>query len=258
MILDYLRIFLAFAVYTHYPTAFGQGALAVTPMSLHTSDKQAVLRSSIQNMTPKSIQVEIKLDCDVDGIEMTGADCEKKIKFTTDGVVKNGNYEIGANSRISISASLVGSVESYALFKPYIRPLLRDEKNERSSVGFEFNYRPGFLFLLRPASDVLAVKSFSTKSNSTARQASFIFDIRDFKSPHVVTISAKLIHKNKGQMVRFLRLAEEKILDPKRQTLELEGEYAKISDPELPLCYELYIQEKKPGASLQKISDCKR
>ncbi len=239
-------------------SALAQGALAITPMSSQSADRQAVLRSSIQNMTAKTVVFELKMDCDVDGVELSGAACEKNIRFTTDGVNKGGQYEIPGNGRLSISASLIGTVESYALFKPFIRPLMQIEKNGASGVAFEFNYRPGFLFLIRPAEESLAVESFSTRTNDTARIANFSFDIKNFKSPHVATISAKLVNSSTGQLVRFARLAEDKIIDPRRAKLELETEYAKLTDQESPLCYELYVQEKKSGASLQKLSNCKR
>jgi hypothetical protein len=238
--------------------AWGQGALAITPMSSQSADKQAVLRSSIQNMTAKPLVFELKMECDVDGAELSGPACAKFIRLTTDGVQKNGQYEIAANARLTISASLIGPVESYALFKPFIRPLMQSESARKSGVGFEFNYRPGFLFLLRPADDPLVVDSFATRTNDAARIASFSFDIKKFKSPHVATISAKIVHASTGQLVRFARLAEDKIIDPRREKLELEAEYAKLSDPDAPVCYELYIQEKKAGASLQKLSNCKR
>jgi hypothetical protein len=245
-----------FAIFLAAESGYGQGALAIIPISSYTADKQAILKTSIQNLTEKTVKFEFVPDCDIDGELLAGAACDKFFKYVTDATVKSGGYEITSKERAAIGVSLISPIKSYALFRPLIRPLLATDTPVGQGISFEFNYRPGFLFLVKPSEDRLAIQDFSTRVSDTARIATFKFNIKNFKTPHIANISAKLISKSSKKLVRFARLAEEKIIDPRREILELEVEYGAPKDPQDSLCYELFVQEKFDGVPLNKSTNC--
>lgn len=232
-----------------------QGALTVNPISGYTAEKQGVLKVTIQNLTDKKIRFEIVRDCDIDGSEYSGKECDNFFKISTDAPEKNKNFELESHARASLTVSLAKNINSYALFKPLIRALF-DDGLPKNGIGFEFNHRPGMLFLIKPGSDKLTDVTFSTTTSQTARVATFNFDVKKFSSPRVTNVSAKLLNASSKKLLRFARLAEEKIVDPRREILKLEVEYGRLEDPAETLCYELYIQDKSTQGGLDKLTNC--
>jgi hypothetical protein len=246
-------IFLVTALLLETPL-FGQGAVIVDPISKAVYDKSETVNWSVYNRLDQPLKVKITPHCLVDGRELKEKDCDAFFRLEDSGVASEKLIEIPANQKHQLLVRSIGKIEKYGLYKPIFDPVLTDQP-VASGVKFVFNYQPGALFLLNPSFEKLELPK-ATKAKGLKHSAiMFEFDLKHLANPQVVNISAKVFEKNSKKVVKLLRLANEKIVDPTRNPLNLEVVWGELND-QREVCYELIIQNQSFKKDIYTMSGC--
>lgn len=237
---------------------YAQGSAVLTPMSAFTVDPAATLTFHINNRAEDALKMKIQWKCDVDGKDLEGQACLDmfQVEFDSSTDIKDV-LEIPVRGRVQVAVRLKGDKAKeqikYAIFKPMFKPEVKKEAKE-NSIAFEFAYQPGMLFLVHPSDEKLTSVKFSTDVLLDARRAKFDFDLRSIKVPSVASISSKIYDVKTKKVMRFMRMASSKIIDPRRETLTLETEFAPKTE-KADVCYQAFI-ENITSKSIYSISNC--
>lgn len=232
---------------------FGQGAAVIIPMSQYILDKSEPANFHVHNQLQRNLAMNIDIKCDVDGMEMNGEECLNIFQIKIDNNVNPRRIEIMKSGSLRGRVELIKSPKQYALLKPIFSPDKVGE-SKYNAVSFDFSYQPGYLFLLSSQTPNLTNPTYTTRVVNDEKFAVFEFDLKDFTMPAVASISAKIAAVDTKKTIRFVRLASEKIIDPRRKSLTLESSFASSKD-EAKTCFDLIIQWIS-SKSIQKISNC--
>ena len=239
--------------FVHGSVTFAQGSAVVLPMSKYVLKQEDRISFQVHNQLNSHMMMDVNYRCEVDGEDLDGDICMKyfTVKFGSEMNLKK--IEIPQLSSVRGEVSLQLPVKRFALFKPIFTPMTTHEK-KTEGVAFDFSYQPGYIFLVSPEPANLSLPKFTVRSTNTEQVAIFDFDIAEMVTPAIASISAKIIDKENKKMMRFTRLASEKIIDPRRKTLRLEAGYAPPGDKTFA-CYELLVQWVS-DKRIQKITNC--
>jgi|GEM_PF-2241749 len=232
--------------------AMGQGSAVISPMSAVVGTSQQIISFQINNQLEGELRLKLTKQCEIDGVSFSDADCDTYFKMQGPEIGIDGVLRIERGRSVSMELFLKRTVEKYALFKPLFAPESREASEQE--IPFEFRYQPGYLFLLQPDMSPLRIAEFKTRQDENSRFAVWEFDLTSLRAPSVMTISAKLIDKSTKRLVRFLRIANEKMLDPARKKLALEGAFAPAAE-QTSVCYELIVQ-RFGNKQMEKYTDC--
>jgi len=234
--------------------AFAQGAAVVMPMSKYVFSKDEVVDLQIHNQLDDHLLLNITPKCEVDGTILEGKECSKffALDFAHGGNVDK--IDVPKNGSIQGSVRLIGAPQRYALYKPLIAPV-NNKKPLNGGVSFEFRYQPGYLFIINADKAEFGMPRLSSRSTSEEKIAVLDFDLKSLTMPSVASVSAKVIDKKSNKMIRFVRLASEKIFDPARGSITLEAGYAPPKDDAV-ICLDIIVQWLSTK-SLQKINNCR-
>ena len=235
--------------------AFGQGSAAILPLSKGVSSADASITFYVHNLLDQELELAYSPKCDLDGTEQEGQPCLDVFQVTFDTKLTDGSFKIPPREKFRGELSLKKKDGRYVLYKPVFRPVLPpDPKKETEGVRFELAYQPGYLFILKPEGERLAHPTFDTYILGEARRARFHFDTSKLTMPQVLSVSVKLKDPKTKKMVRFVRLASEKIVDPKRKQLDLEDEFAQANDTS-NVCYDAIVQN-AAAKDVYELSNC--
>jgi hypothetical protein len=232
----------------------GQGAAIFLPLSQTVFGNQDNIPFRISNRLTTSLMMKIHLHCEVDGNMLEGDACQNFFRLIVDGRQEHERITIPASGMANAMVSLKTSVKRYAFFKPRFEPQI-DDAQAPKGVSFVFDYQPGYLFLVGAKNNHLGRPVFAVESDRHSRNARFTFDVNQLQHPQLVSVSAKIINAETKQMVRFLRLANEKIVDPRRGDFQLVAEYAPLDDAST-VCYQLFIQHHGETEELERHDSC--
>ena len=233
--------------------ARAQGSAVVMPMSKYVLNKDEVVNFSIYNQLNEALLLNITPKCDVDGQILEGEQCAQFFSLQFQSGASSGKVDVAKGGSVQASVKLVGGPKRYALFKPLISPVF-NKKSSESSVGFEFRYQPGYLFIISQEKSEFPPPKVSFRSTSEEKIAVLDFDLKSLPMPSVATLSAKVIDQKSNKLIRFVRLASEKIFDPARGQIKLEAGYASPKD-ERAICLDIIVQWLATN-SVQKINSC--
>ena len=234
--------------------AFAQGSAVVMPLSKAVYSAEEVISFQVHNLQDDELTLAIEPKCELDGTSLVAAACNSTFKVTYDPNPKNGKIKLNKHSSVQGTVALVNPPKHYALFKPLISPVLA-QKEKPQGISFEFNYQPGYLFLIDKANQEIKKVSLSLRETKDARIARFVVDLGSLSMPAVASFSAKILDKKSKNLLKFLRLASDKILDPQRGKVELEGAFADSAASKQDICYELIVQW-LAQKSMQRLSGC--
>lgn len=249
----FFRFFLVIIVGFWKSNVCAQGSAVVMPMSKYVLNKDEVVNFHIYNQLSETLLLDITPKCDVDGRIFEGEQCAKYFSLQMQSGVSGGKIDVPKGGSVQGSVKLVGFVKRYALFKPLIAPVF-NKKSSGSSVGFEFRYQPGYLFVISQEKTEFTVPKVSFRSTSEEKLVVLDFDLKSLPMPSVATLSAKVMEQKSNKMIRFVRLASEKIFDPARGQIKLEAGYAPPKD-ERAICLDIIVQWLSSN-SIQKINTC--
>lgn len=249
--------FLSFAVFLALlaePThLFAQGAAVIMPLSKHVTSADEVISFFIHNRLDTDLKLKYSPRCDVDGTEQSDEDCLKVFSVTFDIPVKSQEIVIPKGGRLRGDVHLTKKELKFALFKPLFVPVL-DAPKENSAVRFDLSYQPGYLFVVNPVKERISKLDFDSYVLANARRARLKLDLTSLSMPQVVSVSAKLLDAKSKKTLRFVRLASDKIVDPKRKVLELESDFAGPED-KTEVCYQAFV-ESQTTKEIYNSSNC--
>lgn len=226
----------------------------VTPMSDVSLDPNKVLSFSIFNRVDKEVTLTVKHFCDIDRKEFKETQCEKYFRVNYSDGFRNNQLVIKAQQTISVKVQLKDFSVAYALFKPKYEPL--EEEKQKKGIKFVFGYQPGFLYLVKPDNTSKLTKpKVSTVINEKYKVIKFQFDVSAFNSPQILNLSARITDKKTAKTIKLVKLASNKIIDPTRKTLDLQGIFAD-ADFAKDICYDIYIKPVSKDSVLYKLNGC--
>ena len=234
-------------------TGFAQGSMVIMPMSKHVLKQQDVVSMNVHNQLQVPLLADVNLECEIDGQGLAGEDCTKYFRLKLGGEINPKKIEIPKSGSIAGDVEMILAAKRYGLLKPVFSPISSGGK-KGDGVAFEFSYQPGYLILINPDPVTLGLPKFSTRVNGDQKVAMFELDLTTLTMPAVASISAKILDKKTKKMMRFARLASDKIFDPIRKTVTLEAGYAPAKD-ESETCFDLIVQWAST-TTLQKLSSC--
>jgi hypothetical protein len=232
----------------------GQGAAVVMPMSHFVFSKDETISFQVHNQLNDSLVLGVDHKCEVDGVELDRTGCAKYFSLQFDVASDGSKIELPKEGSVKGVVSLISTPLRYALFKPLMAPPTGRQK-AAEGVSFEFKYQPGYLFIINPDKAELKMPVVSNRMADDQTFSKFEFDLKILSMPAVASLSAKIMDMKSKKMLRFARLASEKILDPTREKIVLEAGYNSVVDPSY-VCFEFIIQWVSTR-SLQKLTDCK-
>jgi len=235
--------------------AFSQGAAVILPLSKAVVGTSTAIDFRIFNRVQSDLKLKITPKCDVDSQELEGDACLKFFRMNFDVDQKDSAITIkkGLHAKGSISLT-TNEIKNYAFFKPQFNPEMNLPKiNE--GIRFVFNYQPGYLFIINPTLEKLPAPTVKIHKSDKSKIAQFYFDTTKLTSPQVVSISAKIKDKKTKKMLRFVRLASDKIVDPRRGDLRLDGEFAKLNHKG-KICYDIIVQNHSVQQGIYKLNQC--
>jgi hypothetical protein len=233
---------------------FAQGTAIVMPMSKYVFSKDEAVVFTIHNQLSEPLTFEVIPKCDVDGEVLEGKQCLNYFAMDFSGEFRSGKIEVPKAGSVQGKVRLNASPKRYALYKPLIAPV-RNKKKLGGGVGFEFRYQPGYLFLVAPEKAEFPMPNVTFRSSEQEKLAVLDFDLKSLTMPSPASISAKIIDKSSGKMLRFVRLASEKIFDPARGQVKLEAGYAPPKDEHV-ICLDIIVQWLSTN-TVQKINNCR-
>lgn len=219
--------------------ANGQGSAVVMPLSKAVTDPSESVVFYIHNQIEETLSLSYDLKCDIDGKDEQGEVCAAAFDAQFDIAPKDGKIVIPKHGKVTGNVRLKNKGVRFALYKPIFTPLLPADQKE-NLVTFQMKYQPGYLFLVRPGDEKISQGDFRTVDTETARRFKFQLDISNLTVPQVIGVTVKVLKKADKKLVRLVRVASDKIADPKRKTLDLEGDFAEKGD-KTEVCYEMYI-----------------
>ncbi len=237
---------------------YAQGAVVLNPMSAYTTDANATQTFHISNRIEEKLKLNVVWKCDIDGKEVEGQPCLDVFAIEIDGTAQTKNQiEIPTQGRARVDVKIknteAAKTLSYALFKPLLKPELKQEKRE-NSISFDFAYQPGILFILKPSTDKLSNVKFSTYINQDVRRLKLDFDVSTLKIPAVTSVSTKIFALDSKKLIRFVRLASNKIFDAHRGLISLEGEFTGKAD-KTKVCHQTFIED-VTAKQIYPLTDC--
>jgi hypothetical protein len=234
--------------------SLAQENIAVNPLSSHVGDERSPLNITIQNISSSPLNVEIKHFCDVDGVNYSGDDCLRYFELSVGSKDFSPVQKLASHSRADVAIRLKSQVTRYALYKPVIKQM-KEKSPLRKGVGFEFDYQPGALFLIAPEARKYDLPKFDLKLDGGRKIVRFEWDLESWKTPQVLSVSAKIIDKNTRKIIKFVRLADGRIVDPSRKRVVLQSEITS-GDQAPSACYEVFITPHYGEKIVQNISNC--
>lgn len=250
-----LQSLILLAALLFYPgQGYGAENIAISPLSSHVGSERQPLHVTIQNIGIQAQKVEIVHYCDVDGSNLTGDACLAFFEVTKENKDVPSQITVEAGGRVDLGVRLKSHVSHYALYKPLIRPLV-EKSPLAKGVGFEFNFQPGMLFLLDPEARVFELPKFEMHSEMDRKVVRFEWDLGAWKTPQVLSVSAKIMDEKTKKIIKFVRLADNRIIDPLRKTLVLQSELTS-DDPALKVCFQVFITPQYGAKVVQNISNC--
>lgn len=236
-----------------HSVAFGQGAAVVTPLSRTLSGSDGVIEFYIHNRLNRELPLRYQAFCEVDGIEKKAQECDATFDVNLASLAKDGLITIPTGGRIEGRVFLKNKEIRYGFFKPLFEPILESDK-PGSGVQFQFKYQPGYLFLVKPSDEKISKVTFDTYIMGTTRRARFKLELFGLSMPQEISVSVKIVDKATKKLLRFVPLAKEKIADPRRGTLDLEGDFAGAENKS-DVCYQLFV-ENRTRKDFYKVTDC--
>jgi len=234
--------------------SLAQGTAVVLPLSKVVTSAQEVITFQIHSQVNEELRLKVDYFCEVDGVELSSVDCLKNFVLSFDRPLNDQILQLPDSSTSAQGTlTLTNSPQKYAFFKPLFAPVSSAEKR-KEGLSFDFKYQPGYLFLIKPDQPSIQSLSYSERITNDAKIAHFELDLSSLTMPHVASISAKIMDKSSRKLIRFVRLASEKILDPKRMKIEMEAPYG-APNLATQTCYELIIQWNS-STSMQKLTSC--
>jgi hypothetical protein len=235
-------------------TLLAQGAAVIMPLSKALSVATEVVSFDLFNRLESALTLSVSIKCDVNGQELEGIACDPYFEMTPLTPLDSDSITIPQNGKWTARVRLKDPNIEFAIFKPLFVPQIKDDSQNESTVRFDLAYQPGYLWVLKPSQKELKDLTFSTYALQNSKRAKFVFSLKELDKPQVWNLSAKILEASNGQLVRFIRLANDKILDPKRQEMTFEGEYAQAND-DREVCYELFV-ENVLIQKIYKIGNC--
>lgn len=249
-----VRLVFGFLSFFSGTSLFGQGAVIVDPISKAVYNKTETIDWTVYNRLDRRLKVKVTPHCIIDGNVLQEKACDAVFRLEKSGIASEMVLDIPASQKQQLLVRVVGNIERYGLYKPVFDPVLDDEP-KASGVKFVFNYQPGALFLVNPVFEKLELPKASKSKNSKHAAIMFEFDVSKFTNPQVVNISAKIVEKDTKKVVKLLRMANEKIIDPTRNPLNLEVVWGSLDDPR-QVCYELIVQNQSFKTEIYTLTGC--
>ena len=234
---------------------YGQGAAVVMPLSKSVASKDETIVFFIHNRTDDLLTMAYTPKCDVDGVDHEGQICLDTFAMTCGAEIKDNLIKVAKEGSLRCEVRLTSGKGRFALFKPVFTPSASGDNGKPNAIPFTFSYQPGYLFLLKPAADRFTNIQFDTYVVDNARRARFKINLKELAVPQVVSFSAKILDKKTKKLLRFVRLASDKIADPKRGLLELEDNFANGAD-QSDVCYQAFV-ENKSAKDFYNLDGCK-
>lgn len=232
----------------------GQGAALITPMSDVSLEPARILDFAIFNRLQKELVLTVKHYCEIDNKEYEGIACDQYFRVNYSDGYLNERLTLGAQKNISVKVQLKNFAVKYALFKPKFEPL--EEKQPKKGIRFVFGYQPGFLYLVKADNKTKLKKPVAAiLDNGENKLIHFKFDVTKLPMPQILNISARVTNKKTGKTVKLVKMATNKIVDPSRKTLDIQGIYGDAGFKD-DVCYQLYIKPVSKNGKLYKIKGC--
>jgi hypothetical protein len=233
--------------------AVAQGSAVIMPMSQYLMKQEKTASFNVHNQLKNPMTMDVAYECEVDGVAIKSDECTRYFNLKISNEINPKKFEIQSSGSVEAYVQMIQAAKRYALFKPVFSPIVAGDSRS-NSVAFDFSYQPGILYILNADPVSIATPKFSTRVTDTEKIAVFDLDLQTMTMPAVASISAKIMDKDSKKMMRFVRLASDKIIDPYRKTVTLEAGYAPPKDTS-NACFEVIIQWLSTK-SLQKLSNC--
>jgi hypothetical protein len=234
--------------------ALSQGAAAILPLSKGVSEANDVISFYIHNLLEEALTLTYTPICDIDGKEFENAPCLEAFSIVFDAKLQENKFTLEKGKSMKGEVRLNKSNIKFAIFKPLFKPVLSRANAKANTIQFNFGYQPGYLFLIAPSKEHLTAPSFDTYVVKDARRARLKFDLTTLSAPQIVSVSLKLNDRKTKKLVRFVRVASQKIVDPRRVSMDLEDEFAPADD-KTNVCYEAVVQNIS-AKDLYQLSNC--
>ena len=231
--------FLLFCCTFFSSQARSQGSLVVMPLSKAVVESSEVLNFYLHNQVEDTLAIAYEPKCDIEGKEIAGHECNLTFDVVYDKPIKDGAFIVPKGGKVAATLRLRNKDLKFAIFKPLFTPNLATKPKD-NLITFQMRYQPGYLYLVHPAEEKIGNIDFAIVETESARRMKFKLAIGSLTVPQVIGVTVKVLRKADMKLTRLLRLASDKIIDPKRKTLELEADFAEKSD-KTPVCYEMYI-----------------
>ena len=209
---------------------FAQGLAVVNPLSAFAKPDTKQLAFSVLSRSAEDTKFSVVHECVIDGKEAKGKECRDAFEVEFDSLQPDGTFELKAGSSVAVKLSAPPVAKSFAMYKPLISPIFQKKTGEKKGIAFDFDYRPGMLFIVNPEKPNYADFSLETFLIGKEKRVKVTLPIDFLKSPQVVNMSGKIMEKSTKKMLRLVPLARQKILDPLRKVLVVDGAYALASD----------------------------
>ena len=234
-------------------SALAQGPAVVMPMSKAVTDPGEAISFYIHNQMDESLSLKYEPKCDLAGREETGSPCLEAFDLSFDSSINDAVMTIPKGGKVGCLLKLKRKDLTFAIFKPLFSPILAGSQTS-NKVTFEMKYQPGYLFLISPLKEQISEMTYQVLTIEGTRRMRFQLDIGQLSAPQVIGVTVKVLELKTKKLIRLLRLASEKIADPKRKILDLEGEFAEKLDSR-EVCYEMFISN-LTAKDIYKKSNC--
>jgi hypothetical protein len=250
------KMFATLIIFNLASLAYAQGEIIINPLSNYETDVNKSLNFSINNRKRVPADVNLKHMCDVNGVSYEGVECFNyfKLSFSMEANKDTGFFSIPANDKVEVTVALSNTAVNYAIYKPLISPVAKKEQTYDNTVTFDFNYQPGMLFVVNKTKEKIELVDTKYVTEDNVKRMKTKINLAKLNIPKVVSISAKIIEKDTNNFVRLVKLATLKILDPKRDALEMYADY-ETSKYDKAVCYQAYVQD-FITQEVYQLSDC--